>query len=78
MTYKQWLMKGANNPNRAHVERAKQVLGDKTYRVTWQQAVNAFEEGLKAELSEQQLLNHAGREANLIWTRAMNRREFDK
>ena len=74
MTYKQWLMQGANNPNRAHVERAKRVLGDKTYGVTWQKAVNAFEEGLKANLPNHQLLNHAGREANLVWTRAINRR----
>lgn len=78
MTYKQWLMQGVNNANRAHVERAKKVLGNKTYGIKWQEAVNAFEEGLKANIPDHQLLNHAGRQANLVWTKAINGRELGK
>ncbi|MAF36154.1 hypothetical protein CL622_03495 [archaeon] len=78
MTYKQWLMQGVNNANRAHVERAKKVLGNKTYGIKWQEAVMAFEEGLKADLPSSQLYNHANKLANLVWTRAINGRELGK
>ena len=78
MTYKQWLMQGVNNANRAHVERAKKVLGSKTYGIKWQEAVMAFEEGLKADLPSSQLYNHANKLANLVWTRAINGRELGK